>query len=297
MAKNSISKISNAFSTGGGGVNFEQQIQAMFLLSLLVEGFCPAMNEQTKRVCFQAKHLGYDVDDLVVFTYRDQTEGKMLCQIKHSITVTEKDKIFQEVICAAWSDFNKEEFDKENDRIALVTAQISNNAQQSLRFLHAQAIGSVDERDFIERINTRNFSNTDYIKMLTIIKECISAAQDCEPTNREIWSFCKAFILLLFDMDCLESVNRALSASLIKCNSSMDATLVWSRLVEYAGSCNQSAASINKENSDKSIQELFSENKIIQILPTPITGIDLFIPTVALIGTWREGNKVSVGLE
>lgn len=291
MAKNSISKISNAFSTGGGGVNFEQQIQAMFLLSLLVEGFCPAMNEQTKRVCFQAKHLGYDVDDLVVFTYRDQTEGKMLCQIKHSITVTEKDKIFQEVICAAWSDFNKEEFDKENDRIALVTAQISNNAQQSLRFLHAQAIGSVDERDFIERINTRNFSNTDYIKMLTIIKECISAAQDCEPTNREIWSFCKAFILLLFDMDCWESVNRALSASLIKCNSSMDATLVWSRLVEYAGSCNQSAASINKENSDKSIQELFSENKIIQILPTPITGIDLFIPTVALIGTWREDNE------
>ena len=32
MAKNLISKIRNAFSTGGGGVNFEQQIQAMFLL-------------------------------------------------------------------------------------------------------------------------------------------------------------------------------------------------------------------------------------------------------------------------
>lgn len=46
MAKNSISKISNAFSTGGGGGNFEQQIQAMFLLSLLIDGFCPAMNEQ-----------------------------------------------------------------------------------------------------------------------------------------------------------------------------------------------------------------------------------------------------------
>ena len=62
MAKNSISKISNAFSTGGGGVNFEQQIQAMFLLSLLIDGFCPAMNEQTKKVHFQAKHLGYDVE-------------------------------------------------------------------------------------------------------------------------------------------------------------------------------------------------------------------------------------------
>lgn len=97
MAKNSISKISNAFSTGGGGVNFEQQIQAMFLLSLLIDGFCPAMNEQTKKVHFQAKHLGYDVDDLVVITYRNQSEGKMACQIKHSITATEKDKTFQEV--------------------------------------------------------------------------------------------------------------------------------------------------------------------------------------------------------
>lgn len=77
MAKNLISKISNAFSTGGGGVNFEQQIQAMFLLSLLIDGFCPAMNEQTKKVHFQAKHLGYDIDDLVVITYRNQSEGKM----------------------------------------------------------------------------------------------------------------------------------------------------------------------------------------------------------------------------
>ena len=108
MAKNSISKISNAFSTGGGGVNFEQQIQAMFLLSLLIDGFCPAMNEQTKKVHFQAKHLGHDVDDLVVITYRNQSEGKMACQIKHSITATEKDKTFNSYECyvkplASWN--------------------------------------------------------------------------------------------------------------------------------------------------------------------------------------------------
>ena len=145
MAKNSISKISNAFSTGGGGVNFEQQIQAMFLLSLLIDGFCPAMNEQTKKVHFQAKHLGHDVDDLVVITYRNQSEGKMACQIKHSITATEKDKTFQEVICAAWNDFNKEDFDRDRDRISLVTAQISNKAQQSLRFLHVEAIGAIEK--------------------------------------------------------------------------------------------------------------------------------------------------------
>ena len=71
VAKNTVSKISNAFSTGGGGVNFEQKVQAMFLLSLLVDGFCPAMNEQTKSVWFQAK-MRYDVDDLAVLLIGDR---------------------------------------------------------------------------------------------------------------------------------------------------------------------------------------------------------------------------------
>jgi len=290
MAKNSISRISNAFTTGGGGVNFEQQIQAMFLLSLLVDGFCPAMNESTKRVCFQAKHLGYDVDDLVVFTFRNRNEGKMLCQVKHSITATSKNRTFQEVISAAWSDFNKDTFDKENDQIALVTAQISNSALRSLRFLHAQAIGSVDEQEFVERVQTPMFSNNEYWKTLDEIKECVALAENSDPTDAEIWCFCKAFVLLLFDIDCEESINRALSSSLIKCNSSLDALLVWSRLVEYAGRCNQSAASIDRNNIDKTIQELFTTKITSHAMPEPVAGIDLFIPTIAIIGAWREDN-------
>lgn len=290
MSKNTVSKISNAFSTGGGGVNFEQQIQAMFLLSMLIDGFCPAMNERTKRVCFQAKHLGYDVDDLVVFTYRNQSEGKLLCQVKHSITVSEKDKTFHEVICAAWSDFNKENFDKENDRIALATAQIAYKSQQALKFLHAAAIGSVDENEFIEKVNLPAFSNSDNPKMLTALENCITAANRSKPTSSELWKFCRIFILLLFDLDCAESVNRALSSSLIKCNSSTDALLVWSRLVEYASNCNQTAASVDLTNIDKNILELFSARKVIQLPPTPITEIDLFIPAIALIGAWNEEN-------
>lgn len=294
MAKNTISKISNAFATGGGGVNFEQQIQAMFLLSLVIDGFCPAMDEPTTKVCFQAKHLDYDVDDLVVFTSRKQSEVKLLCQVKHSITATINDSTFQEVISSAWSDFNKETFNKEKDRIALVTAQIANTALRSLRFLHAQAIGSVDEQDFIERVQKPVFSSAENGKMLNIIRNCVAQAKKSEPTDLEIWCFCKAFVLLLFDIDCEESVNRALSSSLIKCNSSMDARLVWSRLVEYAGRCNQTAASIDKDNIDKSIQELFLAKGTTQSVPEPIDGIDLFIPTIALIGAWREDNTYDI---
>ena len=291
MYKNTVSKISNAFSTGGGGTNFEQQIQVMFLLSLLVDGFCPAMNELTKRVCFQAKHLGYNVDDLVIFTDRGQNEGKLLCQVKHSITATENDKTFQEVICAAWSDLNKENFDENRDRIALVTALISNNALRSLRFLHAQATAATDENEFFERVNTPYFSKKDNSNMLTTLKSTITGSKGSEATKQEVWKFCKAFILLLFDMDCEESVNRALSTSLVKCNSPMDATLVWSRLVVYAGECNQKAASIDRNNIDNGIKTLFWGKNVIQAPPEPIKVIDLFVPTIAIIGSWNEENE------
>ena len=234
----------------------------MFLLSLLVDGFCPAMNEQTKRVCFQAKHLGYDVDDLVVFTYRNDNEDKMLCQMKHSISISEKDDVFQEVISAAWNDFNRKDFDKENDKVALVTAQIACKSQKALRFLHAQAISSIDEKQFMDRVNLANFSNNDNVRILNIIKFCITKTNNEEPTSLQLWQFCKCFILLLFDLDCVESVNRALSASLIKCNSTIDAILVWARLVEYASVCYQNAASVDKKNIDRSILSFFQIKKI-----------------------------------
>lgn len=56
MESKTVSKLSNAFSTGGGGVNFENDVQAVFLLSLLIDGFSPIMNEPTRQVSFQGKN-------------------------------------------------------------------------------------------------------------------------------------------------------------------------------------------------------------------------------------------------
>ena len=93
--KNDIAKLSNAFSTGGGGGSFERRIQAVFLLALLVDGVSPILNMPVEQVAFQTRHLGYAVDDMAVFS----TSGaKLLCQMKHSLFITEKDATFQEVI-------------------------------------------------------------------------------------------------------------------------------------------------------------------------------------------------------
>lgn len=136
-----------------------------------------------------------------------------------------------------------------------MTAQISNKAQRGLRFLHEQANASVDELEFICRINLPLFSNRENKEFLDDIKECIVFAKGSDPTDYELWGFCKAFVLLLFDMDCVESINRALSYSLIKCNSGENALHVWARFLDYVSSCNQTASTIDQSNIDRNIQD------------------------------------------
>lgn len=287
----SVSRISDSFSTGGGGNNFENRIQAMFLLSLLVKGFCPVKNQNTERLCFQAKHLGFAVDDLVVYTEGNGQKGKLLCQAKHCIkSVSSSNNVFRSIITSAWSDFVSDQFDKENDLIAIATAQISIESLRALRFLHDQAVASVDAKEFMDNVSKSYYSNKNNKKILNIICDCIIDGFK-KPTDMELWHFCKVFVVLLFDLDFKESVNKSLATSLINCNSSSDAKLVWSRLVEYAAQCNQIAASIDLNTIDRDILGLFQYEEPDSFLPLPISGIDMFIPTIALIGSWNDENK------
>ena len=61
-----LKKLSSPFATGGGGNNFERRVQALCLLSLLVDGFAPVINCPISKLHFQAKHAGIHTDDLVI---------------------------------------------------------------------------------------------------------------------------------------------------------------------------------------------------------------------------------------
>ena len=50
MSTHIVKKVSNSFSTGGGGVNFEESIQAFFLLTLLTDVLSPIINKPTKKI-------------------------------------------------------------------------------------------------------------------------------------------------------------------------------------------------------------------------------------------------------
>ena len=295
MAKNTgeIVKLSPAFVTGGGGENFEKHVAAVFVLSLIIDGLSPIVEAPIQKLEFQAKNRGYDVDDFVVTAMRGEKIKKLLCQVKHDVTITASNNTFQEVITAAWSDFNKSWFNRKSDMIALITSFIAKDSIDALRYLHDQAHACISAEDFATRLNQPNYTSKVRKEKYDAIKECIRKANgDEQATDEELWMFCRCFVLAVFDLDYEQSVNQTLIHSLIKCKANTDAKLVWARITEKSSYWKQAAATVTKESIPDDIWELFGKEVPEETtLPLP----PAFSPSAswaiaALIGAWKEDN-------
>src|SRR5947207_3333434 len=105
-------QIANPFSTGGGGSNFENQVQTAFVVLMLTGGAVPGLQPwPIKKIKLQGRYAGYKTDDFIAFVEEHGTgqTAKLLAQIKHTVSITENDATFGEVIQAAWSDFNNDD--------------------------------------------------------------------------------------------------------------------------------------------------------------------------------------------
>src|SRR6266851_2135890 len=120
---------SNPISTGGGGPNFETRIQAAFSVLLLTGRIAPCLPPwPITKLKLQGTYAGFKTDDFIAYTEDPQshTEAKLLAQVKHEISITEKDETFSSVIQAAWSDFTDTSvFDPATDSLALITRSLS----------------------------------------------------------------------------------------------------------------------------------------------------------------------------
>lgn len=170
-------QLSNSFSTGGGGFNFERHVQAVFLLLLINNGKVPGIRNRISKLHFQGRRLGYHTDDLIVESTGKATAEKLLCQIKHTIAVTKSNKEFREVITAAWNDFIDEKFNKSADRIALITGLLAKDSMDALRQLHDQAIAADSSDDFFARIAQRRSISDKVREKLEVLKHCIKTAK------------------------------------------------------------------------------------------------------------------------
>lgn len=301
-------QLSNPFSTGGGGSHFEAHVQASFVALMLTGGYAPCLPcRPISKIKLQGKFAGYQTDDLIVFVQKSNGKGqcKLLGQVKHSISITENDSTFAEMIQSAWNDFNNTEvFNKRKDVIALITGPLSATDTNNVRTLLDWARHSEDSAEFFRKVKLTNFSSKAKQNKLQAFKTSLKKANNgSEVPDDEVFEFLKHFHLLGYDLDIKAGVTLALLHSLIGQYSPVDVQSIWARLVDEVQAANKNAGTISAASIPKDLLSTF-EQRSVETIPD-----DFVIPSkpkssnvwgdhaqapaltiAALLGRWKEDN-------
>ncbi len=306
-------QISNPFSTGGGGQNFENQVQASFVAMLLTGGFAPCLPcRPIHKIKLQGHYAGFNTDDMVVFTANKDgsDEQKLLCQIKHKISITKGNGTFGEVISAAWRDFNNPQvFTKGKDQIALITGPLSAKDIANVRTLLEWTRSSETAVEFLTKVEKAIFSSNAKRTKLAAIRSHLNTAHGESLPDDDLVEFLRHFHLLGYDLDIRSGVMHAILHSIIGQNSRNDAASIWNSLVREVSSFNQSAGTITRESLPDDLRNAFTNPEPQQMpraLSREIAPRDVHswqtsefasvLTVVNLLGAWDENSDADMAI-
>lgn len=288
---NNENQLSSASSTGGLGNNFENRVQASFVVLMLADSFAPCLPLwPINKIKFQGKYQGYDTDDLIVFAKEDSNKVvKLIGQIKHSIKINNSNKEFKKVIQSAWKDFNnKDIFTEGKDIIALICGPLSATDTDGVRAMLRQADHATDSEDFVRRIGLAKFTGETQRVKLKVFKTALKIANNnIDLTEEQLWRFLKSFRLLIYDLD-MKGVTLSLLHSLIGQCSEGNADALWTQLKDMAEWTNESAGTITLDSIPDDIKSRFAKQPK-EVIPSSLTKKTSHVGTV----DWNHAQYAS----
>lgn len=263
-------ELSNPFSTGSGGARFEANIQATYVTLMLSGGYAPCLPPwPIVEIKLQGAVAGYATDDLIVFVENSATKERrrLLGQVKHSIQITKKNKIFSEVIQAAWNDFNNEEvFTKGKDLIALITGPLSATDRDGVTQLLEQTRHTNGADEFFTQVNRAKFSSDVVRNKLEAFKEQLKAANGGYDVNdKSLYEFLRHFHLLGYDLAKRAGVVSSLLQSHISQFNREIADKIWFQILSEVQSFNQYAGTITVETLSEDLIAHFEKPDVTYI--------------------------------
>ena len=213
-------RISNPYSTGGGGYDFEYLVGTYYLISMLKKSIPLGLEEgYIEKVKFQAKYDGHFLDDIVLICSNDCS---LSIQVRRKVKFTKNDNEFKSLIIECYHNFKKDDFNPNLDRNCIAVG-IYHHHIPNLRQLHEIAKTSIDQDEFIRKIQSKGFISKDTKNILEIIKivleDYITIQKLKVFTNEDLWKFIKSLVVLQFDIEsisgthynqCLNDLNEIL---------------------------------------------------------------------------------------
>ena len=311
-------QLSNPFSTGSGGPRFEANIQATFVTLMLSGGYAPCLPSwPIVEIKLQGAVAGYATDDLIVFVENptNNDRRRLLGQVKNSIPITTKNKLFAEVIQAAWNDFNNPNvFTKGKDVIALITGPINTTDTDGVNGLLEQARHTRDADEFLTQVDRANFCSDNVRNKLAAFKVQLKTAnKGNDVEEQDLYEFLRHFHLLGYDLAKKGSVVSSLLQSHIAQFNKDIPDKIWYQIVNEVQDFNQYAGTITLNTLPDDLVEHFREPEIthipkelakenvesggaVQPVATDwnqhISAQNLAVAN--LIGSWNESNETDI---
>ena len=263
-------QLSNPFSTGSGGARFEANIQATFVTLMLSGGYAPCVPSwPIVEIKLQGAVAGYGTDDLIVYVENPASKDRrrLLGQVKNSISITVKSKLFGEVIQAAWKDFNNPDvFTKGKDVISLITGPINATDTDGVNGLLEQARHTRDAEEFLTQVSRANFcSDTVRAKLEAFSTQLKAANGGNDIDNKDVYEFLKHFHLLGYDLAKKGSVVSSLLQSHIAQFNKDIPDKIWYQILHEVQDFNQHSGTITVDTLSEDLVEHFREPGITYI--------------------------------
>ena len=235
----------------------------------------------------------------------------MFGQIKHSINISKGNKIFGDVIQAAWKDFNNPDiFEKGADTIALITGPLSSTDTNDVRTILEWARHSENAQELLNKIELANFSGKKKREKLIAFKLHLkNANRGNDVSDDELFQFLRHFYLFGYDLDIKAGVSLSLLNSLIGLYSQNNVRNLWLQIIDEVQSANKNAGTITLEMISHELRIAF-KNKVYETIPPEFSVKSLMtaktvwsqhrysseLAIAMLLGSWNENFASDIAI-
>ncbi len=253
--------VSSPIATGGGGIFFEQHVDALFLALLLARGIPPILKDcQIEGVHLQTEHLGWHTDDLLIVGTRGAGGCRQLAaQVRRRFTISSKNEDCKKAFSDFWRDFkHNDKFDPKKDRLALVILRGTDTLLNAFNSVLDCARASTNGADFARRLETPGYLSKTARGHTTALGTIIEEIEGKAPSNKDFWRFLKVVHVVSYDLNTSTAQTEALIKSLlIQTTNEPDpvaaAEATWRELLEIVGSGMPAAASYSRSDLPQSL--------------------------------------------